>query len=315
MGEASPELRIIFAGTPEFSLPPLQALLDSPHPIVAVYTQPDRPAGRGRQLKTSPVKALATEYGLKVLQPPTLRSEAAMAQLEALRADLMVVVAYGLILPARVLQAPRLGCVNIHASLLPRWRGAAPIQRALDAGDTLSGVTIMRMDEGLDTGPMLLKRSCPIGAEDTGGSLHDRISQLGGEALMAALPGIADGTLEAQAQPEGEACYAPKLSKDEAIIDWRRPAVEIDRRIRAFNPWPVAQTALQGKVLRLWRSSVPAATHTQPPGVVLAAAAQGIDVACGEGVLRLHELQLPGKRALTAADFINARDIQGETLG
>jgi len=233
-------LKIIFAGTPEFSVAPLAALLESGHKVIAVYTQPDRPAGRGRKLTASPVKQLALEHSIPVFQPKNFREEADLLQLEELQADLMVVVAYGLLLPQRVLGAPRLGCINIHASLLPRWRGAAPIQRSILAGDSETGITIMEMEAGLDTGPMLLKKSCAIGSEDTGGSLHDRLSPLGAEALLEALPGIADGSLKAEVQDDTKAEYAAKLNKSEAVMDWQRSAQDLGRQVRAFNPWPVA---------------------------------------------------------------------------
>ncbi|MCP5428141.1 MAG: methionyl-tRNA formyltransferase [Chromatiaceae bacterium] len=311
-----PELKIVFAGTPEFSLPPLQALLQSVHQITAVYTQPDRPAGRGRRLMPSPVKQLALTNELQVFQPLNFKREEDLLQLESLGADLMVVVAYGLILPARVLRAPRLGCINIHASLLPRWRGAAPIQRAIQAGDRQTGVTIMRMDAGLDTGPMLLVKTCPISDRDTAASVHDRLAVLGAEALLEALPGVADGTLAAQPQDESGACYAQKLDKAEALIDWTRPAIEIDRLIRAFNPWPVAQTALEGKPLRIWRCSVqPGFGGAAQPGCVVAADQRGIDVVTGNAVLRIHELQPPGKRVMSAAEFLNARSLLGVCFG
>ena len=311
-----PELKIVFAGTPEFSLPPLQALLQSVHQITAVYTQPDRPAGRGRRLMPSPVKQLALTNELQVFQPLNFKREEDLLQLESLGADLMVVVAYGLILPARVLRAPRLGCINIHASLLPRWRGAAPIQRAIQAGDRQTGVTIMRMDAGLDTGPMLLVKTCPISDRDTAASVHDRLAVLGAEALLEALPGVADGTLAAQPQDESGACYAQKLDKAEALIDWTRPAIEIDRLIRAFNPWPVAQTALEGKPLRIWRCSVqPGIGGAAQPGCVVAADQRGIDVVTGNAVLRIHELQPPGKRVMSAAEFLNARSLLGVCFG
>ncbi|MFM1892084.1 MAG: methionyl-tRNA formyltransferase [Pseudomonadota bacterium] len=310
----SESLRIIFAGTPEFSVPPLKALLTSPHRVVAAYTQPDRPAGRGRKLTPSPVKEAAMAAGVPVYQPTDFRHEADLGQLEALHADLMVVVAYGLLLPPRVLAAPRLGCVNIHASILPRWRGAAPIQRALLAGDTETGVTIMQMEKGLDTGPVYLVRRLPIAPEDTGGSLHDKLSVLGAEALMAALPGIADGSALPEPQDPGRASYARKLDKAEARVDWTRPAQEIARQVRAFNPWPVAHTLYEDANLRLWAAeAVPGLGGS--PGMVMAAGRAGIDIATGEGLLRVTRLQMPGKRVMKAAEFVNAHAIQGVQLG
>ena len=309
----NPPLRIIFAGTPDFSVPPLKALLGSGHDVVAVYTQPDRPAGRGRKLTASPVKRVAVEHGIPVFQPQSLKGGPEQAELAALAADLMVVVAYGLLLPRAVLDAPRLGCVNIHASLLPRWRGAAPIQRAILAGDAQSGITIMQMEAGLDTGPMILKLSCPIGPEETGGSLHDRLAPLGASALLQALPLIQSGHAVPEIQDEGLATYARKLSKEEAAIDWRRPTSEIERMVRAFDPWPVAQTLYAGKVMRVW--SARAAAGAGEPGRVVGIGRDGIDVATGDGLLRIARLQLPGKRALSAADFLNAQDPLGALLG
>ena len=310
-------LRIIFAGTPEFSVPSLEALLAAGQEIVAVYTQPDRPAGRGRKLSPSPVKEAALAHGLPVFQPLTLKDEAAVTGLRALAADLMVVVAYGLLLPQAVLDAPRLGCVNVHASLLPRWRGAAPIQRALLAGDVETGVTIMRMAAGLDTGPMYLLHPLVIAPRETGGSLSDQLARMGAQALVEALPGVADGSLIPVPQDDSQANYAHKLTKAEAEIDWSRPAMEIDRLIRAFDPWPVAQTRLEGYSLRLWGCELtdiippPAAL----PGQVLAASKGGIEVATGAGVLRLTRLQPPGKRPMSAAEFLNARRLDDARLG
>ncbi len=294
----------------------MKALIDSGQDIRAVYTQPDRPAGRGRKLTASPVKKTALANGLAVLQPPTLRDEEAAAILRAHDPDLMVVVAYGLLLPQAVLDAPRLGCINVHASLLPRWRGAAPIQRSILAGDAESGVTIMGMEAGLDTGPMYLKRAIALERGETGGSLHDKLALLGAAALMEALPGIAAGTLSAERQDDSMATYAKKLSKDEALVDWSRPAVELDRMVRAFDPWPVAQTRLGQASLRLWGSELPGGDASgAAPGHVIRTGKAGIDVATGDGLLRITRLQPPGKRPMSAADFLNARSLEGERLG
>ncbi|MDH0336103.1 methionyl-tRNA formyltransferase [Metapseudomonas otitidis] len=298
-------LRLVFAGTPEFAAEHLKALLDTPHQIVAVYTQPDRPAGRGQKLMPSPVKQLALQHGLPVLQPPTLRDPAAQEELRALAPDLMVVVAYGLILPQVVLDIPRLGCINSHASLLPRWRGAAPIQRAVQAGDAESGVTVMQMEAGLDTGPMLLKVTTPITAGDTGGSLHDRLAQLGPQAVVQAIAGLAAGTLQGEVQDDALATYAHKLNKDEARIDWSRPADELERLVRAFNPWPICHSTLDGQPLKVLAAE-PAEGRGQP-GQILDASKDGLTVACGEGALRLTRLQLPGGKPLAFADLYNSR--------
>ncbi len=314
MKRAAQPLRVVFAGTPEFAVPTLEALLAAGHDVVAVYTQPDRPAGRGRQLRPSPVKACAVTHGLEVRQPQSLRDPAEQQALAALEADAMVVVAYGLILPPEVLAAPRLGCLNVHASLLPRWRGAAPIQRALLAGDTETGVTIMQMERGLDTGPMLAREALPIGTTDTAGDLHDALAERGARLLATTLTRLAAGDLVTERQDDAAANYAEKLSKAEAHLDWQRPAPELDRQVRGLNPWPVAETRLGDAPLRVWRA-VPLPGHATPPGRVVQAGSEGIDVACGEGLLRLLEVQPPGKRAMDAAAFANGRDLTGQQLG
>ncbi|AMA47713.1 methionyl-tRNA formyltransferase [Pseudomonas alabamensis] len=298
-------MRIVFAGTPEFAAEHLKALLDSPHDVVAVYTQPDRPAGRGQKLMPSPVKQLAALHGIPVLQPPTLRAAEAQAELAALAPDLMVVVAYGLILPQAVLDIPRLGCINSHASLLPRWRGAAPIQRAVQAGDAESGVTVMRMEAGLDTGPMLLKVSTPISAQDTGGSLHDRLANLGPAAVLQAIAGLEDGSLSGEIQDDTLATYAHKLNKDEARLDWTRPAVELERLVRAFNPWPICHSTLEGAAIKVLGAEL--STEQGQPGEILSASKDGLVVACGAQSLRLTRVQLPGGKALSFADVFNSR--------
>lgn len=298
-------MRILFAGTPDFAATTLAALLASTHSLVGVLTQPDRPAGRGKKLAASPVKQLAQEAGLAVLQPASLKDAAIQQQLADLQADVMVVVAYGLIIPQAVLDLPRLGCLNIHASLLPRWRGAAPIQRALAAGDADTGVTIMQMDAGLDTGAMLHTVTTPIAAEDTGGSLHDRLAQLGAEALLATLDKL---PLSGTRQDDALSCYAAKLSKQEARIDWSWPANRIHNLIRAFNPWPVAFSELDGETVRLWKSQlVDQQTDGVQPGELLAADAEGLLVACGEGALRLQEVQLPGGKVQSVAALLNGQ--------
>ena len=302
-------LRIVFAGTPEFAAEHLKALLHSPYQVVAVYTQPDRPAGRGQKLMPSPVKQLALQHEMAVYQPQTLRDPAAQAELAALKPDLLVVVAYGLILPQVVLDIPRLGCINSHASLLPRWRGAAPIQRAIQAGDAQSGVTVMHMEAGLDTGPMLLKVSTPISADDTGGSLHDRLAELGPPAVLQAIAGLAGGSLRGEVQDDSLATYAHKLNKDEALLDWSRPAVELERLIRAFNPWPICHSSLNGAPLKVLAAQLVTeqAAGRGAPGEILAASKDGLTVACADGALRLTRLQLPGGKALNFADLFNSR--------
>jgi len=311
----SSDLRIVFAGTPEFAAAHLQALLHAGLNIVAVYSQPDRPAGRGHKLTPSAVKQLALQHDLPVYQPQTLRAAEAQAELAALQPDLLVVVAYGLILPQAVLDIPRLGCINSHASLLPRWRGAAPIQRAIEAGDSETGVTVMRMEAGLDTGPMLLKSHTPISAGDTGGSLHDRLAELGPPAVLEAIDGLAAGTLQGEVQDDSLATYAHKLGKTDARIDWSRPAVQLAYMIRAFNPWPLAHARWQDQPLKVWTAEVEAGQGQ--PGEILDCSKQGLLVACGEQALRLTRLQLPGGKPLAFTDLYNARRdqfIPGQSL-
>ncbi len=299
-------LRLLFAGTPEFAVPCLRTALAGGD-VLAVLTQPDRPAGRGRQPQMSPVKQVALEHAVPVLQPGTLRDAAVQAQLAAFAPDLLIVVAYGLILPQAVLDIPRFGAWNVHASLLPRWRGAAPIQRAIEAGDTQTGVCLMQMEKGLDTGPVLLREATAISSEDTGGSLHDRLSVLGANVLAEGLAHLRDtGTAPmAETQDHALATYAHKLDKAEAKLDWQHPAQELERRVRAFSPWPVAEAMLEGERLRIHRA-VTIDGHGEP-GTVVAAGRAGIDVACGEDVLRLLTVQRDGGKALAAADYLNAR--------
>lgn len=311
----SESLKLVFAGTPEFAATALRALLATEHQVVAVYTQPDRPAGRGRKVQFSPVKEIAQQNNIEVRQPHSLKDESAQHAFAELKADLMVVAAYGLLLPQAVLDIPRLGCINIHASLLPRWRGAAPIQRALLAGDKESGVTIMQMEAGLDTGPMLYSLKTPIYKNDTGGTLHDRLAELGAKALVACLPDLAKGRLQAEPQDDALTNYAGKLEKQEGLIDWSQSAEAIDRKVRAFNPWPVAQCRYGDKVMRIWRAEPLTEENDAEPGAVLRSAKSGIDVATGQGVLRIIQLQMPGKRSMSAADFINAHSMDGVVLG
>ena len=298
----------------------LDALLSSQHEVVAVYTQPDRPAGRGRGFKASPVKEKAQMHDLPVYQPESLKDEQALTELKSLDADLMVVVAYGLLLPVAVLQTPRLGCINIHASLLPRWRGAAPIQRAILAGDNKTGITIMQMDAGLDTGDMLAVAECEIRADDTGSSLHDRLMVLGAEVLLSVLPAIAEKTQSRTRQHDSDACYAKKLTKAEAKINWSDSAGKIERAIRAYNAWPVAYCYYEKNNktsnLRIWQAEVITTDKAASAvaGKVIAESAAGIDVACGDGVLRITQLQPEGKRKMFVTDFLNANSLLEQTL-
>ena len=305
-GETS--LRIVFAGTPEFSVPCLAACRASGAEVVAVYTQPDRPAGRGRKLTPSPVKQAALEAHIPVEQPESLKDAAARDRLAGYAPDLMVVVAYGLILPRRVLAIPHLGCWNVHASLLPRWRGAAPIQRAILAGDSESGVDLMQMEAGLDTGPVLLERRTSIHADDTGGSLHDRLSHLGAEVLAEGLRRVLAGEkLTATPQPEAGVTYAHKLDKAEAKLDFSLPAPALERKVRAFDPWPVAEADVAGEHLRIWAARAIDGVPGAEPGRVIAASRDGIDIACAEGALRLIAVQRAGGRRIGVADYLNAR--------
>jgi methionyl-tRNA formyltransferase len=313
-----PPLRLGFAGTPEFAVPALEALSEA-HRICAVFTQPDRPSGRGQSVHASPVKTLATRRGLRVYQPASFKGQEALETLRGLELDVLVVVAYGLILPPAALQIPRQGCINIHASLLPRWRGAAPIQRAVLAGDSKTGVTIMRMEAGLDTGPMLAAREIEIGADDNAKTLHDRLARLGAELIVDTLHALGLGRLREVPQPSEGVTYAEKINKAEAVIDWRQDAVQVWRRVRAFNPWPIAETRLNGTQLRIWDAQLPESAVTgagesgagPSPGTVLAATHDGVDVACGRGVLRILRLQLAGRKPLFAQEFIKGQRLDG----
>lgn len=303
----SDSLRIIFAGTPDFAARHLDALLSSEHQVVGVFTQPDRPAGRGKKLMPSPVKVLAEEKGVPVFQPGSLRPQENQQLVADLQADIMVVVAYGLILPKAVLDMPRLGCINVHGSLLPRWRGAAPIQRSLWAGDAQTGVTIMQMDVGLDTGDMLHKLSCPITADDTSGSLYDKLADLGPHGLLHTLTQLAAGTAKPEVQDEALVTYAEKLSKEEARVDWSLSAAQLERCIRAFNPWPMSYIVIDEQPVKIWQASVINTPTSAAPGTILEANRQGIQVATGEGILNLLSLQPAGKKAMGVQDLLNSR--------
>lgn len=308
-------MNLVFAGTPVFAVPALDALLHAGHTIQAVYTQPDRPAGRGRKLSASPVKEFAQARGLEIRQPLSLKEEA--EALRALAPEAMIVIAYGLILPPAVLAIPKYGCINVHASLLPRWRGAAPIPRAIEAGDAGTGVCIMQMEAGLDTGPVLARAETAITPTDTAQTLHDRLAPLGAQTLIATLERLARGEIHPQPQNDAQACYAKKLRKDESPVDWARPAIELHRQIRALNPWPVASTTWNGKVVRLWEVESHEPTATTPaPGTVVRADASGIRVATGNGILCLTRLQAEGGKILAAGDFLNGHRIAaGDFLG
>jgi methionyl-tRNA formyltransferase len=307
-------LAVVFAGTPDFALPSLDAIAASRHRLVAVCTQPDRRSGRGQRLAASPVKERALALDLPVLQPASLRDGAARDALAAFAPDVIVVVAYGLLLPQAILELPRLGCLNVHASLLPRWRGAAPVARAIMAGDAKTGVCIMRMESGLDTGPVMLRREVEIGARDTAGELELRLAELGGSAIVEALDRLAAGRASYEPQDSAQATYAAKLAKSEARLDWREPARVLERRIRAFNPRPVAETTLDGAQLRIYESELVAAPASSVPGTILGADAEGIVVMTGDQALALRRVQLPGRRAVSASELANARPLAGRVL-
>jgi methionyl-tRNA formyltransferase len=313
LSAAASSLKLGFAGTPDFAVPALNRLA-ARHRICAVFTQPDRPAGRGQALHSSPVKRRALELGLTVHQPATFKSAEALALLRAAELNALVVAAYGLILPAAALEIPQWGCINIHASLLPRWRGAAPIQRALLAGDSMTGVTIMRMEAGLDTGPMLNSRSTHIGPTDTAKTLHDRLAEMGAELICESLDDFSGGRIREVVQPAEGVTYAQKIEKSEALIHWQQSAEQIDRQVRAFNPSPIAETRFNGGQLRVWSAEpieAPAGGPTMAPGTVLTATQEGIDVLCGTGVLRILRLQLAGRKPLPAAQFLQGQRLDG----
>ncbi|CAK1827390.1 methionyl-tRNA formyltransferase [Vibrio crassostreae] len=303
----SQSLRIVFAGTPDFAARHLAALLSSEHEVVAVYTQPDRPAGRGKKLTASPVKNIALENNIPVYQPENFKSDEAKQELAELNADIMVVVAYGLLLPQVVLDTPRLGCINVHGSILPRWRGAAPIQRSIWAGDKETGVTIMQMDIGLDTGDMLSIATLPIEATDTSASMYEKLAGLGPDALVECLADIASGKAVAEKQDDELANYAKKLSKEEARINWSDEAAHIERCVRAFNPWPMSHFEAAENSIKVWQSRVADQTSDKPAGTILQADKTGIYVATGQGVLVLEQLQVPGKKAMSVQDILNSR--------
>lgn len=313
----SDSLKIIFAGTPDFAAQHLAALLASEHQVVGVFTQPDRPAGRGNKLTPSPVKALALEHNIPVFQPKSLRPEENQQLVADLHADLMVVVAYGLILPKAVLDMPRLGCINVHGSLLPRWRGAAPIQRSLWAGDSETGVTIMQMDVGLDTGDMLYKLACPIESSDTSATLYNKLAQLGPTGMLATIQQLAEGSAQPEVQDETAVNYAEKLSKEEARLDWSLSAAQLERCIRAFNPWPMSYFTVEDQPVKVWSAQVLPHQANRQPGEIVQADKNGIQVATSDGVLNITELQPAGKKAMKAQDILNSRRewfIQGNIL-
>ncbi|PHM62279.1 methionyl-tRNA formyltransferase [Xenorhabdus ishibashii] len=303
----SDSLRIIFAGTPDFAARHLAALLNSQHQVVGVLTPPDKPAGRGKKLTPNPVKVLAEKHDLPVFQPKTLRIEESQQWVMGQQADIMIVVAYGLILPQAVLDIPRLGCLNVHGSLLPRWRGAAPIQRSIWAGDQETGVTIMQMDAGLDTGDMLLKAICPITNEDTSASLYEKLANIGPEALLNTLDLITSGACQPEIQDSTLATYAEKLSKEEAKVDWNLPAIQIERCIRAFNPWPMSFFLIDDQPIKIWQSEVIARQTTQAPGTIISADKKGIQIATADEILNITQLQPPGKKAMSATELLNSK--------
>lgn len=310
-------LKILFAGTPDFSVPALTSLYNSSHSILAVLTQPDRPAGRGQKIKYSPIKQSALDYGLTVLQPKSLRAKNIQQVLAEFSADIMVVVAYGVILPQAILNLPKLGCINIHASLLPRWRGAAPIQRAIMAGDKQTGVTIMQMDKGLDTGDILSMRSCSIGEHTRSIDLHEQLAEMGAQLLLQTLSDLQQQKIKAIAQDNDQACYADKITKAEEIIQWHKSAIEIDRQVRAFNAWPGARTSYECKVMKIWETRL---CEIEPPpgtaiGQVLNTGKHDFIVNTGKGCLQVTQLQLAGKRRMSASAFLNAHKPANKILG
>jgi methionyl-tRNA formyltransferase len=301
-------LKIIFAGTPEISVPVLEALQQTTHDIVMVLSQPDRPAGRGRKLTASPVKLCAQKYGLPIYQPDTLKTATAQETIKQLKPDLIIVIAYGLIIPKAVLDIPKLGCINLHVSLLPRWRGAAPIQRTILAGDTLTGVSLMQMDRGLDTGDVLTHKTLALTGDETAQSLHDALSVLSAELIIESLPNIEAQTLTHTHQDEESVTNAGKITKEEAKINWQLSAQQIERMIRAYNPWPIANTTLAEQTLKIWQAEVINELIDMPPGTILSVDKTGVDVACGVGILRLQKIQWPGGKPQLVAQAINANN-------